>query len=69
MRAFRKGCGVTPVVKQIDTLGAEFPAQTNYLYMTYSGTESDERCVLDDRKSDVSLHRPHSNHRHGVSIT
>ena len=33
--------GVTPFVKQIDTLAAEFPAKTNYLYMTYSGTEHD----------------------------
>jgi hypothetical protein len=33
---------VLPVVKQIDTLAAEFPAQTNYLYMTYNGTESDQ---------------------------
>lgn len=33
--------GITPVVKQIDTLGGEFPAQTNYLYMTYNATEHD----------------------------
>ena len=33
--------GITPVVKQIDTLAAEYPAQTNYLYVTYSGTASD----------------------------
>lgn len=33
--------GLKPVVKQIDTLGAEFPAQTNYLYMTYHGDASD----------------------------
>ncbi len=33
--------GIVPVVKQIDTLGGEFPAQTNYLYMTYHGTEHD----------------------------
>jgi len=36
-----------PVVKQIDTLAAEFPAQTNYLYMTYAGDWSDERVALD----------------------
>jgi len=41
VRALRKAKGVLPVVKQIDTLAAEFPAQTNYLYMTYHGTESD----------------------------
>ena len=41
VREYRKGLGVTPVVKQVDTLAAEFPAQTNYLYLTYSGTEND----------------------------
>ena len=51
VRTFRKAAGVLPVVKQIDTLGAEFPAQTNYLYMTYSGSFSDERVCLDDRNS------------------
>jgi len=35
VREYRKNFGITPVVKQIDTLAAEFPAQTNYLYMTY----------------------------------
>ena len=40
-RKLRIGMGITPVVKQIDTLAAEFPAQTNYLYMTYNGAESD----------------------------
>ena len=35
VRAHRKELGVTPVIKQIDTLAAEFPAQTNYLYATY----------------------------------
>lgn len=33
--------GVTPSVKQVDTLAAEYPAQTNYLYMTYHGDEDD----------------------------
>ena len=41
MRAHRKERGILPVVRQIDTLAAEYPAQTNYLYLTYSGTESD----------------------------
>jgi len=41
VRNYRKAMGVLPVVKQIDTLAAEFPAQTNYLYMTYNGTEND----------------------------
>lgn len=38
VRNFRKSAGILPVVKQIDTLAAEYPAQTNYLYLTYSGT-------------------------------
>jgi carbamoyl-phosphate synthase large subunit len=41
IRQLRKGYGILPCVKQIDTLAAEYPAQTNYLYVTYSGTESD----------------------------
>jgi carbamoyl-phosphate synthase (ammonia) len=41
VRALRKGMGVVPAVKQIDTLAAEFPAPTNYLYTTYQGQEDD----------------------------
>lgn len=41
VRDYRKSKGIAPVVKQIDTLAAEFPAQTNYLYLTYHGTQSD----------------------------
>ncbi|MBT4409413.1 MAG: carbamoyl-phosphate synthase (glutamine-hydrolyzing) large subunit [Bacteroidetes bacterium] len=41
VRQYRKSLGVVPAVKQIDTLAAEYPAQTNYLYLTYSGTEHD----------------------------
>merc|ERR1712232_875776 len=41
VRNARKSMGVTPVVKQIDTLAAEFPAATNFLYMTYSGSHHD----------------------------
>jgi len=41
VRRRRLQLGVKPCVKQIDTLAAEFPAQTNYLYMTYSGSEDD----------------------------
>ena len=41
VRAIRKENGILPVVKQIDTLGAEYPAMTNYLYLTYNGTEND----------------------------
>ena len=41
VRNIRKNLGILPVVKQIDTLAAEYPAQTNYLYMTYNGSEHD----------------------------
>jgi len=41
VRELRRKLGVNPVVKQIDTLAAEFPAETNYLYLTYSGEEHD----------------------------
>ena len=54
MRQHRKQRGILPVVKQIDTLAAEYPAQTNYLYLTYSGTENDVH-YLGDRKSIVVL--------------
>ena len=54
VRMFRKSHGVVPVVKQIDTLAAEYPAQTNYLYLTYSGTGNDVR-YLGDRRSVVVL--------------
>lgn len=54
VRNFRKSAGILPVVKQIDTLAAEYPAQTNYLYLTYSGTANDVR-YLGDHKSIVVL--------------
>ena len=41
VRKYRKNLKVIPVVKQIDTLAAEYPAQTNYLYLTYHGREND----------------------------
>jgi carbamoyl-phosphate synthase large subunit len=41
IRTMRKRMKVVPVVKQIDTLAGEFPAQTNYLYLTYHGTQND----------------------------
>jgi carbamoyl-phosphate synthase large subunit len=41
IRTLRKNYGILPVVKQIDTLAAEYPAQTNYLYVTYAGVKSD----------------------------
>jgi len=41
IRTFRKKLNIKPFVKQIDTLAGEFPAKTNYLYLTYHGSESD----------------------------
>lgn len=41
IKELRKKFGIVPVVKQIDTLGAEYPAETNYLYLTYNGNEDD----------------------------
>ena len=49
VRALRKRLGITPVVKQIDTLAAEYPAQTNYLYLTYNGSENDIEYLHDHR--------------------
>ncbi len=48
-RLHRKACGIVPVVKQIDTLAAEYPAQTNYLYLTYGGTATDVKYTGDHR--------------------
>ena len=49
VRAFRKEKGIVPCVKQIDTLAAEYPAATNYLYLTYNGTENDVDYTGDGR--------------------
>lgn len=49
VRKLRKQYGILPVVKQIDTLAAEYPAQTNYLYLTYSGVKDDIDFTNDDR--------------------
>ena len=49
VRARRQNAGIVPVVKQIDTLAAEYPAQTNYLYLTYSGVAHDIRFEGDKR--------------------
>ncbi len=54
VRNFRKKLGVIPYVKQIDTLAAEYPAQTNYLYLTYSGSTHDVE-FLSDMRSVVVL--------------
>ena len=49
VRAHRKEQGILPVVKQIDTLAAEYPAQTNYLYLTYNGQFNDVQYTGDKR--------------------
>jgi len=49
VRARRKELGILPVVKQIDTLAAEYPAQTNYLYLTYNGSANDVAYTGDHR--------------------
>ncbi|MDE6461097.1 MAG: carbamoyl-phosphate synthase large subunit, partial [Paramuribaculum sp.] len=54
VREHRKKLGIVPVVKQIDTLAAEYPAQTNYLYLTYNGSENDIE-YLNDHRSIVVL--------------
>lgn len=54
VRNLRKQYGILPVVKQIDTMGAEYPAQTNYLYLTYNGREHDI-CYEHDNRSVVVL--------------
>jgi len=54
IRNERKKRGIFPVVKQIDTLAAEYPAQTNYLYLTYNGTANDVK-YLGDKRSVIVL--------------
>jgi carbamoyl-phosphate synthase large subunit len=54
VRRYRKSLGIVPCVKQIDTLAAEFPAATNYLYLTYNGTKNDIT-YEDDHKSVIVL--------------
>ena len=51
LRKFRKDAGIIPSIKQIDTLAAEWPAKTNYLYLTYGGDEDD--IELSNNKSKV----------------
>ncbi|WP_311353718.1 carbamoyl-phosphate synthase (glutamine-hydrolyzing) large subunit [Alloprevotella tannerae] len=54
VRGRRKAAGIVPYIKQIDTLAAEYPAQTNYLYLTYSGVAHDITLEY-DRRSVVVL--------------
>ncbi len=49
LRSYRKALGIVPYVKQIDTLAAEYPAVTNYLYLTYSASEHDIVCENDNK--------------------
>ncbi|MCX6239924.1 MAG: carbamoyl-phosphate synthase (glutamine-hydrolyzing) large subunit [Bacteroidia bacterium] len=49
VRAFRKNLGIVPFVKQIDTLAGEYPAMTNYLYITYNGSEHDVEFQHDNK--------------------
>ena len=55
VRTLRKELGILPVVKQIDTLAAEYPARTNYLYLTYNGSEHDIDYTEPDHKSIIVL--------------
>ncbi|MCX7702897.1 MAG: carbamoyl-phosphate synthase (glutamine-hydrolyzing) large subunit [Planctomycetota bacterium] len=67
IRSLRKRCGIEPYVKQIDTLAAEYPAQTNYLYFTYNASADDiERTSLDKRKSVLVIGSGH--YRIGSSV-
>lgn len=50
VRQFRKTAGIIPAIKQIDTLAAEWPAKTNYLYLTYGGDEDDIELSKDKSK-------------------
>ena len=51
VREYRKSKGIIPVVKRIDTFAAEFPAETNYLYLTYNGSENDT--LPEDKRNSV----------------
>lgn len=59
VREFRKANNIVPYVKQIDTLAGEFPAQINYLYLTYNGTEHDIEFQHDNKSVIVLGSRPH----------
>jgi carbamoylphosphate synthase large subunit len=60
VRSLRNKLGIHPVVKQIDTLAAEFPAETNYLYLTYSGLQNDVASGLDQADLSANLKSPKS---------
>ncbi len=71
VRARRKELGIVPVVKQIDTLAGEFPAQTNYLYLTYNGVSHDitfQAPVADDISSQAVVVLGSGAYRIGSSV-
>jgi len=53
VREIRKRYNIVPVIKQIDTLAAEYPAKTNYLYLTYNGEEDD--IILNEKNNIIVL--------------
>ncbi len=55
VRALRKSMGIVPVVKQIDTLAAEYPAKANYLYLTYNGSQSDKVAIAPENEGKESI--------------
>ena len=55
VRIFREKFGIKPVVKQIDTLAAEWPAKTNYLYLTYGGREDDIKVEVNNESNMIVL--------------
>ena len=66
IREQREEAGIRPSVKQIDTLAGEFPAQTNYLYLTYHGTEND--VVFGKTEENFSHHDKHSEPRRVIVL-
>ncbi len=67
IRQFRKKHGIVPKVKHIDTLAAEYPAKTNYLYLTYHGEESEDKRIRGS--SDESVHKEtHHSYREVASF-
>lgn len=68
VRNYRKKLGVVPVIKQIDTTAAEFPAQTNYLYATYHGEENDIAAGESGKKSNQIIVLGSGPYRIGSSV-
>jgi len=68
IRNLRKKWGVMPVIKQIDTLAGEFPAETNYLYLTYHGSESEESREAADSKAKKAIVLGSGPYRIGSSV-